>query len=274
LFADPEVSAVAIATPAPTHFALARAALLAGKDAFVEKPLALEVRDARELTDLALDSGRVLMVGHLLLYQPAITWMHRWLASGQLGEVYSLHQERLNLGTARPVENALWSLGVHDIAVLLYLTGSEPTGVQVSGQRVLGEAVEDDVTVHLEFAGGVQAHLHTSWLWPEKRRRLLVVGSAGMLAYDELDGRVVLHRKGIGPDLKSWDHGSEEVFRASGEPLRLELQHFLDRLQDRQKPLSDGASSLPVLRVLERASLLLNQRSFSTGERRCLRKVG
>lgn len=251
------VPALAIATPAPTHHEIARAALLAGKDVFVEKPMALTAEHAEDLAALARARGRVLMVGHLLLYQPAIQWIRERLAEGLVGAARSLHQERLNLGKARAVENALWSLGVHDAAVLLHLVGAAPTEIAASGQCALRPGVEDDVYLHLGFPGGVRAHLHCSWLWPERRRRLAVVGDGGMLVYDEVDGTVTLHRKRIDAALANVDEGSEVVFRSSGEPLRAELEHFLARLEDRKPPLSDGESGARVVRVLAEADRLL-----------------
>lgn len=252
-----DVDAVAIATPVPTHHAIARTALLAGKDVFVEKPITMSVDDARDLVAVARDRGRVLMVGHLLLYQPAVQWIKGFLAAGELGAVHAFHQERLNLGRARSAENVLWSFGVHDVAVLLHLAGAPPERVEAWGHRILQARVHDDVHLRLCFADGAQAHLHTSWLWPEKRRRLTVIGSAGMLVYDELDQTVTLHRKGIDGHLANRDDGSEVVFRGDGEPLRLELSHFLDRVADRRPPMSDGVSGVEVIRVLDRASAQL-----------------
>ncbi|MNS59423.1 putative oxidoreductase YhhX [compost metagenome] len=251
---DTPVPAVAIATPAPTHFAIANESMLSGKDVFVEKPLTLAAAEADALVDLADSRGRVLMVGHLLMYQPAIRWMAEFLASGRLGRVVSLHQERLNLGRARAVENALWSFGVHDVAVLLHLVGRMPDRVMTTGQSAVTPGVEDDVHLHLAWEGGPHAHLHASWLWPEKRRRLTVVGTEGMLVYDELDQAVYWHHKGIGANLESRDAGVEVAFTGAEEPLRLELQHFLDRVKDRARPLSDGKSAADVVRVLERAT--------------------
>lgn len=251
---ESNVPAVAIATPVRSHFQIAWEALEAGKDLFVEKPLTLSVAEAKSLVNLARERGRILMVGHLLLYQPAVQWIKAFLDSGALGRVHSLHQERLNLGKARSVENALWSLGVHDVAVLLHLTGEVPDTVGITGQQVLQAAVEDDIYLHLGFAGGSQAHLHASWLWPEKRRRLVVIGDGGMLVYNEVEQTVTLHRKRIGSDLVNVDQGSEVVYRGSDDPLRLELQHFLQALETRQTPLSDGASAIEVIRVLERAT--------------------
>ncbi|MGE5551276.1 MAG: Gfo/Idh/MocA family protein [Bacteroidota bacterium] len=253
-----DIPAVAIATPVITHFEVAKAALLAGKDVFVEKPLTLASAEAQDLVRLAEKKQRILMVGHLLLYQPAVQWVKSYIASGALGKLHSLHQERLNLGRARKVENALWSLGVHDVAVLLHLVGQAPEGLEVSGQCVLQPGIEDDVYLHLNFPGGVQAHLHNSWLWPEKHRRLTVVGSEGMLVYDEADQTVTLHRKGINPDLSNRDGGAEIAFRGDGEPLALELKHFLDCVAGRLTPLSDGRSGLAVVRVLEEATKGLN----------------
>lgn len=251
------IGAVVIATPVPTHFAVATAALNMGFDVFVEKPMTFAVKDAEELAALASSKGRVLMVGHLLLYQPAIRWIASYLKEKGLGRIHSLHQERLNLGRARSVENALWSLGVHDIAVILHLVGASPYDVQATGQCALQGAVEDDVYVHLKFPGGVQAHLHTSWLWPEKSRKLTIVGELGMLVFDELKQTVTLHMKSINPSLENVDKGAAVVFQASDEPLRLELTHFLERLADRQAPSSDGKSGTEVIRVLDAATRLL-----------------
>jgi predicted dehydrogenase len=251
--------AVAIATPVPTHHAIAREALLAGKDVLVEKPMTMSAAEAEALVSLARERGRILMVGHLLLFQPAIQWIKAYLDAGALGRVSALHQERLNLGKARSAENALWSLGVHDLAVLLYLTGEVPDRLDAAGQRILQPEIADDVHVHMHFPGGTCAHLHTGWLWPEKRRRLVVVGSRAMLVYDEGDQTVTLHRKWIDPDdLRSWDQGSEVVFRGSGEPLALEAAHFRDGVARRaSSPLIDGTHGLQVVRVLEMASLRL-----------------
>jgi predicted dehydrogenase len=198
------------------------------------------------------------MVGHLLLFQPAVQWIKAYLDAGALGRVFAVYQERLNLGRARSVENALWSLGVHDAAVLLYLTGQPPCHVRATGQRILQPELEDDVYLHMRFPDGTQAHLHTSWLWPEKCRRLVVVGSDGMLVYDEADQSVTLHRKRIAPDLRSWDEGSELVFHGSREPLTLEAEHFLAGVQTgARSPLIDGTQGLAVVRVLAAGSRCL-----------------
>lgn len=257
IFADRAIQGVLISTPSPTHYAVARQALQAGKDVFVEKPMTLNSRDAEELVALAKREGRVLMTGHLLLFQPAVRWIKQFLDSGKLGTLYSLHQERMDLGRAQPVENVLWALGVHDLAVLLYLVGAHPHRIRASGHHVLTPGVEDDVYVHMEFPSGVRANLHNSWLWPVKRRRLVVVGSTGMLVYNEVHQKVVHYRKRIGADLKNVDEGSELVFEGHGQPLRLELEHFLECMQTRATPLASGESAIEVIKVLEAAAGML-----------------
>lgn len=251
------ISALAIATPAPVHFSVAMAALQADKDVFIEKPMTLNTEDAVELTRVAAERNRILMVGHLLLYQPAIQWIKSFIDAGELGTLHSIHQERLGLGIARRNENVLWNLGVHDLAVALFLLNDAPERIHVAGQCVLQPHVDDDIYLHMEFAEGRQLHLHVSWLWPEKRRRLTVIGSKGMLVYNELEQSVDFHRKGIGEDLANWDDGVERVYQGQPEPLKLELQHFLGRLKDRTPPLTDGRHAIEVIRILEKASSLL-----------------
>ncbi|MDN5862099.1 MAG: Gfo/Idh/MocA family oxidoreductase [Salinisphaera sp.] len=256
LLASP-VPAVAIATPTPLHFEIAEAALRAGKDVYVEKPLTHERETTAALVDLAAAQQRILMVGHLLLYQPAMAWIRDYLASGALGELFAIRHERLNLGRARSVENVLWDIGVHDMAVMLYLVGDTPSHIRASGHRMLRLGVEDEVHVHLEFANGIRGNLHVSWLWPETTRRTIIRGAAGMLVYDEMLQTVTLHRKWIDNELANHDEGSEVVHRGHGQPLKLELAHFLARIEDRKPPLSDGYSALAVIETLERISAAL-----------------
>lgn len=254
-----DIPAVAIATPAATHYTIAREFLLAGKDVFVEKPLTMSVTEGKELDNLAAEKGCVLMVGHLLLYQPAIQWMKKWIEEGKLGHLYSLHQRRAKLGKVRSVENVLWSLGVHDIAVLLYLIGEDPEGITVSGHSILQPDIEDDVYLHLSFSGNVQAHLHTSWLWPEPDRRLIVIGSKGMLVYDEVNQTVTLHHKSIKSDLTNREEGYEKIFEGKQNLLEMECSHFLECMCTRQSPLSDGKNGVAVIQVIERAAHLLKR---------------
>lgn len=252
LILESDIEAVVIATPAPTHYRIVKEALLAGKDVFVEKPMTLSAAEATELADLAADRGKILMVGHLLLYQPAVQWIKEALGSGLIGQLTGLHQERLGLGRARETESVLWDLGVHDLAVILYLTGAKLLGSRIYGQQRLRKGIEDDIYLHLNFAGNIHAHLHTSWVWPERRRRLTITGTKGMLVYDEMEQTVTLHRKGINEkDLSNWDEGAEVVFKGDGLPLTREMEHFIDCVQNRRKPISDGYSGAAVIKVLE-----------------------
>lgn len=254
-----DIDAVIIATPVATHYRLAREALEHGKDVFVEKPMTVSAAEAEELQELALRQGRVLMVGHLLLYQSAIQWIKEYVASGELGELHSVHQRRIQLGRVRSTENVLWSLGVHDLAVLLYLVGEQPVEIRGTGQRILQSHVEDDVYVHLAFRRGVHAHLHVSWLWPKQERQTIVVGSRGMLEYRELEQTVILHRKTALESLTFRDDGSEVVFQGDHQPLRAEAEHFLHCLGTRRTPRSDGRNGVEVIRILEQATQMMKE---------------
>jgi predicted dehydrogenase len=249
-----DLDAVAVATPAESHHALATTALRAGLHVFIEKPMALTVPDAEDLVGLADGLGKTLMVGHLLLYQPAIEFIKREIESGRIGRVFSFNHERLNLGRARKVEDVLWSLGVHDVAVCLHLAGKSPEHVSLVGQDALQPGVNDDTRLTLRFEGGILGHIHNSWLWPELRRRLTVVGSQGMLVYDETSQTVTWHNKGINADLSNRDSGSETLFEGAGQPLALEMEHFIECCLSGQAPRSDGRSGLEVVRVLAMAS--------------------
>ncbi|MGI8602757.1 MAG: Gfo/Idh/MocA family protein [Verrucomicrobiales bacterium] len=250
------IDAVVISTPASTHYELAAAFLSAGKDVFIEKPMTLKTSHARDLIKRARQFKRVLMVGHLLLYKPAVQFLKQQLEAKSLGKLYSIHQERAKFGRVRAVENALWSLGVHDIAVLLHLVGCPPVRIVASGQSTLRAGVEDDVYLHLEFPHNIQAHLHCSWLWPEDRRRLILVGERGMLIYDEHAERIYFSRKTVTAAMETIDEGTDVIFEAApSQPLLAEMQHFLSCVQTREQPLSDGESGLEVIKVLEAAAL-------------------
>lgn len=250
---DQDLHGVAVAAPAPVHHLVAKEALSNGLHTFVEKPMTLNSDDADDLVQLAEAQDCVLMVGHLLLFQPAVAFMKHFITEGRLGKVHSLHHERLNLGRARKVENVLWSLGVHDVAVCLHLAGEAPTGVEYFGQSVLTPGIADDSLLHLTFPSGAVGHIHNSWLWPSLRRRLTVVGGKGMLVYDEPNQTVTFHDKGVNPDLTNRDDGSQVVFEGEGQPLRTEMEAFLEACTTGARPISDGRSGLEVVRVLERA---------------------
>ena len=242
LLADPGLDAVAIATP-------------------VEKPLAQSVSDAERALAAAEASGRTLMVGHLLEYHPGVEALKRLTQSGELGErIYYIYGNRLNLGKLRADENALWSLGAHDVSVLLHLAGEEPWEALAHGASYVREGVEDVVFCFLRFPSGLSAHLHLSWLDPHKERRFTVVGSRRMATFDDmaLEGKLTVYDKGFDEDA----HGYGEYITRSGdifspqipnaEPLRIECEHFVHCVREGTVPRSDGASGLRVVRVLER----------------------
>ena len=260
VLADDSVDAVALATPVATHAALAVQVLEAGKDCFVEKPLAQTVADAERAVAAAEATRRVLMVGHLLEYHPGVQHLKQLVESGELGEqIYYIYGNRLNLGKLRADENALWSLGAHDVSVVLYLAEEEPWEFVAHGESYVQDGVEDVVFCFLRFPSGLSAHLHLSWLDPHKERRFTVVGSRRMATFDDmaLEGKLTVYDKGFDQDATSY---GEYITRAGGifspqlpnvEPLRVECEHFVDCVRHRARPRSDGLSGLRVVRVLE-----------------------
>jgi predicted dehydrogenase len=259
LLEDPELDAVALATPVPTHAALATRVLDAGKHCFVEKPLATSARDAEAALAAATRTQRVLMVGHLLEYHPAVHRLKELLDAGELGQLYYLYGNRLNLGKLRADENALWSLGAHDVSVVLHLIDEEPSECIAHGRSYVRDGVEDVVFCYLRFPSGIVAHLHLSWLDPHKERRLTVVGARRMATFDDmqLEGKLTVYDKGFDQDVRSWGEyiaRSGEIFSpqiANVEPLRVECEHFLECIRTGAAPRSDGRSGVRVVRVLE-----------------------
>ena len=254
--------AIVLATPAPSHYALALEALKAGKDLFIEKPMTLKKSEAEELALYADQHQQILMVGHLLLYQPAITWMRNYLYSGQGGQVYHVATQRLNLGTVRRTENVWWSFSPHDVAILLDLLGNpQLKSVEAVGYCRLQSQIEDEIQVNLTFNSGQTAHLHCSWQWPQKQRGTIVLTDRQMLVYDEIAQSLTLHHKSIDASLKVQDQGVEVIPVASDQPLQLECQHFLDCLKTRQRPHSDGWNGVRVVEILERVQTVLSTES-------------
>jgi len=259
MLADEGVAAVAVATPVLTHTALAELVLGAGKHCFVEKPLACDVASAERLVGLAAERGLILMVGHLLAYHPALAALKDLCASGGLGEIRYIYSQRLNLGRLRADENALWSLGAHDVSAILALTGELPAQVSARGESYVRDGVEDVVFAHLGFADGLAAHVHVSWLDPRKERRLTVVGSRRMATFDDMEAErtLTVYDKGFDPDAaaagdyiaRSGEQHSPAISRR--EPLRIELGHFLECLRDGVAPRTGGVEGLRVVRVLE-----------------------
>ncbi len=204
LLGDGELDAVVLATPVPTHAALATRVLEAGKHCFVEKPLATTVADAQLAVDAAARAGKLLMVGHLLEYHPAVTRLKELVEGGELGELFYLYGNRVNLGKLRADENALWSLGAHDVSVVLHLIGEDPVECTAHGRSFVRAGVEDVVFCYLRFPSGVVAHLHLSWLDPHKERRLTVVGARRMATFDDmlLQGKLTVWDKGFDEDAR------------------------------------------------------------------------
>ncbi|HEV2975168.1 MAG TPA: Gfo/Idh/MocA family oxidoreductase [Solirubrobacteraceae bacterium] len=260
LLADDELDAIALATPVPTHAELAIAVARAGKHCFVEKPLATSAADAEAAVEEAAAAGRVLMVGHLLEYHPAVARLKALVEGDELGALYYVYGNRLNLGKLRADENALWSLGAHDVSVVLHLIGEEPDECVAHGASYVRDGIEDVVFCYLRFPSGIVAHLHLSWLDPHKERRLTVVGAKRMATFDDMlvEGKLAIYDKGFDEDARSWGEyitRSGDVFSpriANSEPLRVECEHFVACVRDGDTPRSDGLSGLRVVRVLER----------------------
>jgi predicted dehydrogenase len=269
LLSDADCEAVAVATHVPSHPGLAIRVLEAGKHCFVEKPLAQSAEQAEAVVAAAERAGKQLMVGHLLEYHPGVDKLKEISDSGQLGEIHYLYSNRLNLGKLRADENALWSLGAHDVSVVLRLVGEEPVEMHAFGESYMRSGVEDVVFCYLRFPSGVAAHLHLSWLDPHKERRFTVVGSKRMATFDdmELERKISVYDKGFDQDFSSY---GEYIARSGDtwsptisneEPLRIECRHFVDCVRDGKPPRSDGESGLRVVRVLEALQRSLEESS-------------
>jgi len=245
---DPELDAVVIATPVPTHYELAKRALEAGKHVFVEKPPAMRGAEIEELCELAEERDLVLMPGHLLLYHPGVQKLKEIVDSGELGEVLYVYGNRQNLGTFRTNENALWSLGVHDLSVLLYLIEEEPIEVQAHGNAFLSKGVEDVVFCYLRFPSGKMAHMHLSWLDPHKIRRITVVGNERMAVFDDMERE----RKITVYD--NWRTRTGDIYSPTvdaTEPLRRECEHFLGLVAGEGAPHRAARDAILVVRALD-----------------------
>jgi predicted dehydrogenase len=260
---EADVAGIVIATPAETHYELARAALSAGKDVFVEKPLALTYEQGAQLVRLAEERGRILMVGHVLEYHPAVVRLLELVRTGELGRVRYISSNRLNLGKVRREENILWSFAPHDIAIILRLMGEMPFQISAHGGSYVQPNIADVTITHMLFNDGVRAHIYVSWLHPFKEQRLVVVGSKKMASFDDVTKRLVLYDQRVevqeGQPVPIKGNG-ESVEFAADEPLLLECRAFLKAIETRRQPVTDGASGLRVLQVLQAAqrSLMMN----------------
>lgn len=258
-----DVDGVVIATPAETHYELALRCLAAGKDVFCEKPLALNYSDGFEMVQQASNLGRILMVGHVLEYHPAIERLLELVRNGSLGKVRYIYSNRLSLGKVRREENALWSFAPHDIAVILRLVGDLPFQIVACGGSYLQPNIADVTVTQLLFDNGVRAHIFVSWLHPFKEQRLVIVGSHHMASFDDVAKELILYDQRV--DVANGEplpvrHEGKRIPFPDEEPLRRECQAFLDAVATRRVPLTDGASGLRVLKVLQAAqrSLVMN----------------
>jgi predicted dehydrogenase len=268
LLDDPELDAIVVSAPARAHYALARAALERDKHVFVEKPLALDVGEGQELVAMAHERDRRLMVGHLLLYHPAVQRLKASIDGGELGEIRYIYSQRLNLGQVRRDENAMWSLAPHDISVALHLLQDEALSANAQGRDYLRSGVHDLVFLTINFAGGALVHCHVSWLDPHKVRRFTVVGSRKMAVFDDMAPRdkLTVFDHGVDfpdvgyPDLHTLRFGDIYIPRIDmREPLQAECQHFVHCVENGTTPLTDGRNGLAVLRVLTAAQESLEQ---------------
>ncbi|MFM8611671.1 MAG: Gfo/Idh/MocA family protein [Actinomycetota bacterium] len=269
LLEDAALDAVVVATGAPSHHAIGMRVLEAGKHAFVEKPLALAVDDARALVDAAAARDRVLMVGHLLRFHPVFQELQRIVDAGDLGRVLYLYTNRLNFGKVRADENALWSLAPHDISLALALAGERPAEVSARGEAFLREGVEDVVFGYLHFPSGLVAHLHVSWLDPHKSRKLTVVGSEGMAVFDDTDAerKLTVYEKASSPSrFDTWGEfqalrtGDVKILQVpNAEPLLQETTAFVEAIRRGAATVASGDEGLAVVEVLSALQASLEQ---------------
>ncbi|MFZ4849486.1 MAG: Gfo/Idh/MocA family protein [Caldilinea sp.] len=262
ILADPALAGVVVATPARTHFTLARDALAAGKHVLVEKPLTMDLDEGAELIALARQQQLTLMVGHVFEYNPAVRYIKTLIERGELGEIFYLYSRRVNLGRVQSDVNALWSIAPHDISIALYLLGQMPEAVRCQGASCLNGRVEDVVFLTLFFPNNLLCHVHASWLDPSKTREMTVVGSRKMVVYDDVstEGKVRIYDKGA---FRKGDvtYGDFQYKLHSGdiliprldlhEPLQMECAHWIDCIRTGSPPLTDGENGLRVLKVLD-----------------------
>ena len=256
LLEDPEVQGIAIAAPAAQHYAIAKECLLADKDVYVEKPLSLRVTEGQELVEIAAARGRILMVGHILQYHPAILKLKELIDSGSLGRIEYIYSSRLNWGKLRSEENILWSFAPHDISAILYLLNEVPISVNASGGSYINPQIYDTTLTACEFQSGAKAHIFVSWLHPFKEQRLVVVGTHSMAVFDDVEkhDKLVIYSHSI-----DWRNRLPVAQKGEGqavsipaeEPLRNECQHFIDCVISRRMPRTDGSNGVKVLEVLD-----------------------
>jgi len=262
ILTDETISGVMVATPAETHAKVGKKVLAAGKDLFVEKPLTVDFSEGKKLVQEAEGAGRILMVGHLLEYHPAILKLHQLIRAGELGEIRYVMSHRLNLGKIRIRENALWSFAPHDISVILRIAGKMPFEVISTGGAYVSPNIPDITLMQMLFENGVRAHIYVSWLHPFKEQKLVVVGSKKMVSFCDITKELILYDQRV-----EWQEGQPVPIKGVGqrvdfdkaEPLAEECRHFVECIRTRTTPRTDGRKGLEVLRLLHAA-----QKSLST----------
>ena len=267
---DPEIKGIVVASSAISHFPLAKESLLAGKDVLVEKPMALNVKDADELVRIAEEKSRILMVGHLLIYHPVVDRLKEMIASEELGRIHYIYTQRVNLGVIRQDENALWSFAPHDLSVILELLNERPAVVSAHGESYIQKNIEDVVFLSLHFSDGKMANIHLSWLDPHKVRKITIVGSKKMVVFDDMEAseKLKIYDKGVGS--LSYDSYGEYLSLRFGditipnikmvEPLRAEAEHFIRCIELKEKPKTGGRDGLEVVKVLVAAQQSLKEK--------------
>lgn len=263
ILSNQKIRAVAIASPAVTHYEIAKKSLLAGKDVFIEKPLSLKASEGEELVRIAVEKKRILMVGHILQYHPAVNKLKEIISNGELGKIQYVYSNRLSIGKLRTEENILWSFAPHDISVILMLLNEEPENVTAFGGDYLNKGIYDTTMTTIEFRNGVKGHIFVSWLHPFKEQKLIVVGSKAMAVFDDVSSEKLF----LYPHKIEWLEGKVPVATKAdykvipfekAEPLKEELKHFIDCVKSRTQPKTDGNEGLKVLRILEAAEKSLS----------------
>ena len=269
---DPDVKGVVVASSAVSHHALAKELLMADRDVLVEKPMALSSDHAAELVEIAEQRKRILMVGHLLLYHPVADRLKEMVTSGEVGKIYYIYTQRVNLGVIRQDENALLSFAPHDLSVILYLLDEEPVVVSAHGESYIQKGIEDVVFISLRFADGKMANIHLSWLDPHKLRRVTIVGSKKMVVFDDMEAseKLKIYDKGVGSP--SYTTYGEYLSLRFGditipsvkmvEPLRTEAEHFIGCMESRKEPKTGGRDGLRVVKILMAAQESLMKKGF------------
>jgi len=269
---DPEVRGIVIASSALSHYSLSKEALLADKDVLVEKPMALNSKEAEEMLEIAEKRERVLMVGHLLIYHPVVDRLKEMMVSGELGKIYYIYTQRVNLGVIRQDENALLSFAPHDLSVILHLLNEEPVMVSAHGESYIQEGIEDVVFLSLQFSDGKMANIHLSWLDPHKLRKITIVGSKKMVVFDDMEvsEKLKIYDKGVGsPSYSSYGEylslrfGDITIPRIKMvEPLRAEAEHFVQCIESRKTPKTGARDGLKVVKILMAAQQSLKEKGI------------